>query len=229
MNNDLIQVQNNEPLTTSLLIAEKFGKQHKNVIRKIEELISQIEDGSILSIPPLFRKSTYANPQNDQNYPMYYLNRDGFTLLAMSFTGSEALKWKLKYIAAFNDMEEKLRNGTRDNRLEIARLLIEAKPSRVKAIKGLYPEYFYPVADPNSLESAADHNTAYRQWIEDYGVTAEWISDFPTLEIFNNYIRYCMERRLPSMGKKAFYQTLEIDFNLTRRQKCDGQRYFLTA
>ena len=160
---------------------------------------------------------------------MYYLTRDGFTLLAMSFTGPEALKWKLAYMTAFNLMEEKLRNGQTDNRLEIAKLLIGAKPTSVKAIKGLYPEYFHPIADPDSLEYASDLNTSYRQWIEDYNVTKEWIRDFPTVEIYNQYVRYCMDRRLPNMGKKEFYRTLEIDFNLYKRQRYDGKRYFISA
>ena len=40
---------------------------------------------------------------------MYYMDRDGFTLLVMGFTGKEALNWKVKYIQAFNQMEEQLK------------------------------------------------------------------------------------------------------------------------
>lgn len=40
---------------------------------------------------------------------MYIMNRDGFSLLAMGFTGKKALEWKLKYINAFNEMERQLR------------------------------------------------------------------------------------------------------------------------
>lgn len=227
MENDLIQVRNNEPLTTSLLIAEKFDKQHKDVIRKIDDISSQVEVSAILRRPPLFEKSAYVNPQNGQTYPMYYLTRDGFTLLAMSFTGQKALEWKLKYITAFNAMEEKLRQSAADPRLEIAHLLVSTSGFKVKAIKELYPEYFSSV--PGSLEYASDVNTAYRKWIEDYGITKDWLVDFPTQEIYYNYVRYCTENRLPSMGKKIFYHTLETDFNLSRRQKANGYRYFLTA
>ena len=53
-------------------------------------------------------KSTYIHEQNGQKYPKYYMNRDGFSLLVMGFTGKEALGWKMKYIEAFNRMEQLL-------------------------------------------------------------------------------------------------------------------------
>ena len=56
----------------------------------------------------MFQKSTYTNEQNGQTYPMYLMNRDGFTLLAMGFTGKKALQFKLAYIDAFNTMEAEL-------------------------------------------------------------------------------------------------------------------------
>ena len=53
----------------------------------------------------MFAESTYVNKQGHEQ-PMFYMNRDGFTLLAMSFTGDKALQFKLKYIEAFNKMEQ---------------------------------------------------------------------------------------------------------------------------
>lgn len=61
-----------------------------------------------MGTPPMFYKTEYVHEQNGQSYPMYLMNRDGFTLLAMGFNGKAALEWKLKYIAAFNEMEKKL-------------------------------------------------------------------------------------------------------------------------
>jgi hypothetical protein len=176
----------------------------------------------------MFEKVEYIDTQNKPR-PEYILNRDGFTLLAMGFTGAEALEWKLKYIEAFNAMEEKLRNTTAlDNRLEIARIISNATPSKVNAIKELYPEYFTVGALPGTFEYLNDVNTSYQKWIEDYNITPEWIGEFPTNEIYFNYVRYCNEVKRPSMGKKLFYRTLESDFNLIRRQKTDGYRYFFT-
>lgn len=57
MNNELLQVNGNEIVTTSLIVAETFNKDHKNVIRKIDSLIDQLEDSSILSRSHLFEKN----------------------------------------------------------------------------------------------------------------------------------------------------------------------------
>lgn len=230
MKDKLLQVKENEVVTTSRIVAEIFNKDHKSVLRKIESLISQMEDGAILRSPLLFEKSEYINEQNKKQ-PMYYINRDGFTLLAMSFTGKEALEWKLKYIEAFNRMEETIRSGglIQDNRLEIARMILEAPDSKVQSIRDLYPEYFSNTPQVGSLEYVSDLNTSYIRWKDDTGVDKDWIGILPTLEIYNNYLRYCNDNRLLSMGKKVFYKTLEIDFGLIKKQKANGYRYFLTA
>lgn len=57
----------------------------------------------------LFKESTAQ--YRGQQFPFYLMNRDGFSLLAMGFTGKKALQWKLKYIEAFNEMEETLKQG----------------------------------------------------------------------------------------------------------------------
>jgi Rha family phage regulatory protein len=93
-----------QAVTTSLQVAESFGKEHKNVIRDIENLLES--GGSKLS-SQMFAISAYAN--RGKQYPMYYMNRDGFTLLAMGFTGSKALQFKLQYIDAFNQLEHQVR------------------------------------------------------------------------------------------------------------------------
>lgn len=96
--NELINIINDEAVTTSLLIAEYFNKRHDTVLRSIEGLISE-------NTKSWFQKSTYKVDGNNKSYPMYYINRDGFSLLAMGFTGKKALEWKVKYIEAFNQME----------------------------------------------------------------------------------------------------------------------------
>ena len=59
-------------------------------------------------------------------------------------------------------------------------------------------------------------NTSYLKWKEDYNITKEWIGDFPTIEIYYNYVRYCIENRYRKiMDKKLFFHTLEKDFNIT--------------
>lgn len=98
--------QNQEMITTSSRqVAEKFEKEHKNVVRDIEKLSREI--GSNLSLS-YFILSDYKDSMN-RNQTEYLLTRDGFSLLAMGFTGEKVLKWKLEYIRAFNEMEAELK------------------------------------------------------------------------------------------------------------------------
>lgn len=99
--------ESNQVLTNSLLVAEKFGKNHKHVLDAIRELISSAEKLAVLK---MFVPSTYIASNNKEN-PMFIMNRDGFTLLAMGFTGEKTLQFKLEYINAFNKMEEAIKNG----------------------------------------------------------------------------------------------------------------------
>ena len=102
MTDIILSTQNGEPVASSRQIAESFGKEHKTVLRSIEELAAQN-----CAAKSMFYETTFEN--RGKQYPMYLMNRDGFTLLAMGFTGKAALEWKLKYIQAFNEMEKKLR------------------------------------------------------------------------------------------------------------------------
>ena len=99
--NELVIMHNKQAVTTSLRVAEVFGKDHKNVIQSIENLAAE------KSAAKFFAEATYDN--RGKQYPMYYMNRDGFTLLAMGFTGKKALQFKIKYIQAFNSMEATLK------------------------------------------------------------------------------------------------------------------------
>lgn len=100
----LVKVENNQIVTDSRSVAEHFGKRHDNVMVTIGGLLKNKETQQ------MFCKTTYVNEQNNQTYPMYLMNRDGFSLLVMGFTGAKALEWKLKYIQAFNEMEKELAN-----------------------------------------------------------------------------------------------------------------------
>lgn len=109
---EIIKIENIEGnlIVSSRLIAEHFEKQHKHVLDAIEE----IKKGAAEKSADLFKKSTYQHPQNKQWYREYLMTRDGFTLLSMGFNGKKALDWKLKYIEAFNKMEEELRENKQD-------------------------------------------------------------------------------------------------------------------
>lgn len=92
--------------TTSLRIAEIFEKRHSDILRDLDKLIQLLpQDFNERNFAPVTYKDTKGEFR-----PMFTLTRDAFSLLVMGFTGEKALQWKLKYIEAFNDMEQALRN-----------------------------------------------------------------------------------------------------------------------
>ena len=100
----LILLNGNKPTTTSLIIAEVFEKQHVHVLRDIKNL----------EIPDNFRQSnfglsSYTSPQN-KKLPLFMVSKDGFSILAMGFTGTKAMKFKLAFLEQFNAMEQSLNN-----------------------------------------------------------------------------------------------------------------------
>lgn len=106
--NNLVIMKNKQAVTTSLQVAETFGKQHKHVLESIKNLVA--ENSAAKS---MFAEGSYEN--RGKEYRMSYMNRDGFTLLAMGFTGKTALNFKLQYIQAFNKMEQQIINQAKDS------------------------------------------------------------------------------------------------------------------
>ncbi|KRK80262.1 phage regulatory protein/antirepressor Ant [Companilactobacillus nodensis] len=103
----LIIMKDQQAVTSSLQVAETFNKNHRDVLRAVDDL----KEGVAQNWADLFYEDTYTHPQNKQQYRIIYMNRDGFTLLAMGFTGKKAMKFKLKYIEAFNKMESHIKTG----------------------------------------------------------------------------------------------------------------------
>ena len=102
MTDIILSTQNGEPVASSRQIAESFEKNHRDVLRAVDNLKEDVRNFAQMFFETEAPDS-YGRPQRT-----YLMNRDGFTLLAMGFTGKAALEWKLKYIQAFNEMEKKL-------------------------------------------------------------------------------------------------------------------------
>ena len=100
---ELVIMHDQQAVTTSLKVAEVFEKEHRNVMQSIKNLTAENS-----ATRKMFVEDSYLNSRN-QSFPMFYMDRDGFTLLAMGFTGSKAMEFKLKYIEAFNRMEQALK------------------------------------------------------------------------------------------------------------------------
>ena len=110
---NLVEVRNQQVVASSKQVAEHFGKRHDKLFfeigRMYGELVADKKGVAQNGGHPMFYLNEYVHPQNKQTYQEYLMNRDGFALLVMGFTGKKALEWKLKYIEAFNAMEKQLK------------------------------------------------------------------------------------------------------------------------
>ena len=116
---EIMKVKNEEvTVVTSLDVAETFGKEHARVLRDIRDLdcSDEFRVGN-------FAESYYINSQKKKQ-PLYYITRDGFTLLVMGYTGEKAMKFKEAYIKQFNAMEKALigKIKEREKELQLDRL-----------------------------------------------------------------------------------------------------------
>lgn len=120
---ELINVQqvDDQLLVSSREIATNFEKQHKHVIEKIEN--TRAENSAIQE---MFIESTYI-ASNGKTNKEFLITRDGFSLLVMGFTGSKAMNWKLRYIEAFNKMEQQLKNPFSNMSKELQAILLVDK------------------------------------------------------------------------------------------------------
>lgn len=105
----VVSVVNNHVTALSIDVAKFFGKEHKNVVRDIENILSELPASRRLN----FERSEISIPSNLNNAPArvikaYRMTRDGFSLLVMGWTGKEALQYKLLWLDKFNEMERKL-------------------------------------------------------------------------------------------------------------------------
>lgn len=104
-----VSLHDGRPATTSREVAHYFRKRHDNVVRDIRSIMDNCpEEFTALN----FEVSNYLD-QTGRSLPMYIIFRDGFTLLAMGYTGPEAIRFKLAYIEAFNRMEAELARRNR--------------------------------------------------------------------------------------------------------------------
>lgn len=164
--------ENGQVVVSSREVAENFGKEHRNVIQSIENISAENS-----AVTQMFFKTTYT-AGTGKSYPMYLMNRDGFTLLAMGFTGKEALEWKLKYIDAFNQMEQKLTNPEPEStEMLLSRALIAANSvidTERKKVKALEAENakMKPDSDYAKAMLLSDESLTTTQIAMNYGLTA---------------------------------------------------------
>lgn len=101
----IVSIVNNTVTALSTDVAQFFGKEHKNVLRDIENLLNILPESRRLNFELCFENSKL---QNGKPLKRYRMTRDGFTLLVMGWTGEKALQFKLAWLDAFNEMEKRL-------------------------------------------------------------------------------------------------------------------------
>lgn len=136
----VVRVIDGQAVTTSLDLAEYFGKNHRDVLRKIETL-----DCSLDFIERNFALISYTDGLGRKK-PCYRLTRDGFFFVAMGFTGRRAAEFKEAYIAAFNAMEQRLRFPDYLAQLDQAHLrdAVSATLQHLAVIRQAWDEQLYP-------------------------------------------------------------------------------------
>ena len=108
----LVSNQDGKLKTDSLIVARVFEKEHFNLMRDIRNItesdtyLKRIKNGTQPNFELCFRINELAN---GKRVPYYEMDRQGFEILAMGFTGEKALEWKFKYSDAFAAMEELLK------------------------------------------------------------------------------------------------------------------------
>jgi Rha family phage regulatory protein len=162
---------NGQKMVSSRDVAENFEKEHKDVIRAVENIKAQN-----CALTSMFFKTTYT-AGTGKAYPMYLMNRDGFSLLAMGFTGSKAMEWKLKYIQAFNAMERKLTTPESDEMILSRAVLIANK--KVEQLQSTNIQLVQenaklkPASDYAHAVLMSDEKLTVKQIAQNYGMTSQ--------------------------------------------------------
>lgn len=103
---NLVIMKDQQAVTSSLQVAEVFEKQHKDVLEAIDTKIKSAENSA--HYQNMFAEGEYKDSRG-RKQRLYYMNRDGFSFIAFGFTGQKADTFKLKYIEAFNQMENHIK------------------------------------------------------------------------------------------------------------------------
>ena len=155
---ELVVIENEQVVTTSLQVAEVFNKQHKHVLEAIDDLIGVVENSA-----DLFYEDTYIHPQNKQEYRQIIMNKKGWILIAMGFTGKKAAQFKLDYINAFDEMEKMLKDSQPKlptDPMEILQLTFDAQKQTNERVEVL--EEDVKEIKENQLISTEDKNSLDR-------------------------------------------------------------------
>jgi anti-repressor protein len=234
----LLEKEDGTPVVSSRQVAENFGKEHKDTLESIRQILAA-ENSAAKS---MFFKSAFEN--RGKQYPEYLMTRDGFTLLAMGFTGKKALEWKIKYIEAFNEMEEKLRNKTpqlsRSQLLATALIAAhEELEQKDKQIEQMKPKVLFADAVSASQKSILVGELAKilsqngvnigQNRLFDWMRTKGYLIKDPKRSDYNLPTQRSMELGLFEIKETTVQHSDHISVNRTPKVTGKGQVYFCNA
>lgn len=212
--NDLVIMKSNQALTTSLKVADTFNKKHQHVMESIRNLT--VENSTVKK---MFVLSTYVNSRG-QEQPMYYMNRDGFTLLAMGFTGKDAMKFKLEYIVAFNKMDDLIRGKlpkTPEEQLALTMVVTNRLVKRMDTVEARV-DHVENTSELNEVQRYKLLQARKKRVLEAVGGTeSNYYKSTKARKVFNAFGRdFKKEFTIPrydSLQKQYFKQAMEFTKN----------------
>ena len=147
---ELVKINDEDTtVVTSLDVAETFEKRHDHVLRDIESFKEVLP-----TFGEMFFESTFPDGYGRKR-KIFYMNRDGFTILAMGYTGEKAMQFKLGYIKQFNAMEKALRE-----------LLEERHRTEMERAKGIAVRQALTNSLKASKENERMHGFAYSTYTD---------------------------------------------------------------
>lgn len=190
--------------TTSLIVAEVFGKKHFDVLRAINRMECSEE----------FRERNFAfskyRPEGQRrSYPFAAISRDGFSMLAMGFTGKAAMAWKERFIAAFNAMEAALRGQSDEAARQAApRAVADPNALQIKSLQNQYSHWMAIRREADERLSRLErdlHNlggdTGYIGAYDEVCLAGPWEARSPITVSQRAELRAALTARLYSLGK----------------------------
>lgn len=207
---ELVIMRNKSAVTTSLMVAEVFGKEHKHVLRDIREL-----EKDTSNFGPMFSegetKDSYGRTRK-----MYYMNRDGFSLLVMGYTGKEALKFKLNFIDQYNRMEEYITNQNRITSTPTGR-----KESFEMALTGV--EYAARILRTDTTSNIKMLEDAHKE----FGVTTAALPDYVDEEVTRSLTSLLNDYGKPMSAIKANNKLIQLGLlEIKERPSTNGTKEF---
>ncbi|AOV96851.1 transcriptional regulator [Edwardsiella hoshinae] len=194
-------IRNHRPITTSIAVGEFFGKQHKNVIQKIETLDCSPEFNGLN-----FQPVKYTDAKGETR-PAYEMTKDGFVFLVMGFTGKKAAAFKEAYIAEFNRMEAQLLQKTTSRKPKA--LPDKLTPEQQSAIKELVKSRVEAIAQDKRAKAAI---TLWSSLKSHFGVTYKDIHQNQFIEALSLAARIPLEGEYLSKAPAAALDQTRYNF-----------------